>query len=251
MNKKLLIIIGIIWFIVFSIVLMGVLVSPDIDVLKSLQRYKILGQQYLDREVIDPAAVEVKIPDDEFLVMYAKYLLAFQKSENEWASKQRTVKVALDAQNLNNPELYANTQKKLNELSKQTQISYDRLLDAQNQALKTVEALKEKDLEVYAQALDQVITEIEGNEAKFRDDVTKARLALDKYYQAIFDFVVQKQGMYSVQGSLMSFFVEEEQVYYDQLREGQKEFERQLSRLYDDYKQDLRQSNSKIPVDIK
>ena len=242
---------GAIWVFLFAIVLFGVFSAPDFDVLKSLQKYKVVGQQYLDRKEIDLSPLKVENPDDELVLIYAKYMQAFQISENKYDAEHSLLSVALAPQNISKPEQAQNAYQRLENLSKQTQDSYDILLNAQKNAVESLKLLKGKKLEVYGPVIDDMIEEIEVNEVKFRDNVTKSRLALEKYCRALIDFYVQKQGAFTVQGATVFFATPEDQQYYDQLKQGQKTYEQEITQAFEKYQQDLRESNSKIPVDIK
>jgi hypothetical protein len=248
MNRIVYISIGVIWLIVFSVVLAGVLVAPDVEAMGSLQKYKTVGQQYLDREIVDVSAIKVNDPDDEFLLMYAKYMLAFQNSENEYNAKHRLFQIALRPENLNNPELLLNAYDKLNILNQQTKDSYNELVKAKDDAKLALKKMKDMDLRIYKDALEPSLKQLEGSEFQFINDITQTRLALVKYYNAILDFLVQKEGAYTVENNIVTFSAPEDQQYYNQLKQGQATYEENLSKAFEVYQNELRTSNSKIQI---
>lgn len=251
MNKIVYLAIGGIWAVMLAIVGFGIWAAPDIDVLMTLQKYKIVGQEYLDRKPIEPSEIPQDVPDDKFVLLYADYMQAFQQAENEYNSVHQLLKVAIKPQSLKGTGQLSGAYNRLKDLNAQTSASYEKLATAQQKAIATLESLDPEGMEVFGESIADAIESIEKDEITFRDDITKTRLALEKYYKAILDFLAQKNGEYSIDGSAVFFSTAQDQQYFDQLRRGRKEYERKLQESFEKYQHDLRAFNAKIPVDIK
>lgn len=251
MNRIVYIAIGGIWAIMFAIVGFGIWSAPDIDVLSTLQKYKVVGQDYLDRKEIVPSSIKQSVPDDRFVLVYADYMKAFQDSENNYNAAYNLFNVAIEPRSLRGSQSSDLAYKRLDSLVKATALSYDMLAKAQQKIIADLKSLDTEGMKVYGEAIDGAIETVKVEEVGFRDEVTRTRLALEKYYKAILDFIAQKQGQYSVDGTAIFFSTVADQQYYDQLRRGRKEYERKLNDAFKDYRQDLREFNAKIPVDIK
>lgn len=236
-----------------AIVAFGVWASPDIDVLISLQKYKTIGQDYLDRKEIEPSDYKQNTPDDEFIKIYAQYMKDFQDSENAYNATFQLFQIAIVPSNLEGSGNLNAANERLQALSVQTIASYEALVKAHSKAIADMRGLKADKLEIFGSVIGDFVEAVEVDEVKFRDDVTKFRLTMEKYYQAQLEFLAQNQGQYSVDAAsgAIFFLTPEAQTYYDQLTKGRKEFELQLKQAFEKYQDNLRKSNAKIPVDVK
>lgn len=251
MNKLVYLAIGGIWTILIAIVAYGIWAAPNIDVLFSLQKYKVVGQTYLDRQEVVPSDIRRDTPDDELVFIYAEYMKDFQRAENSYNAAHKLFNVAIEPRNLLGSGSLNNAYQRLQTLTAQTVASYELLARTQQRTIEEVQKLDPENMEVFGSNLDNFIEAIEVDEIPFRDEVTRKRLALEKYYKAMLDFLAQKAGQFKIDGRAIYFNTVEDQRYFEQLQKGRKEFETDLRKAFEQYQNNLRKTNAKIPVDIK
>ncbi len=251
MNKITYIAIGAIWAVLFAVVGLGIWMSPDVDVLASLQKYKIVGQDYLDRKDIVPSELKRSAPDDEFVYVYAQYLDKFQEAENDYNAAHQLLKVALQTRSLKGAKTLEAAYTRAAELKNANIASYEKMATAQAKLANDYNSIDTSEMKLFGEYIPFALERLELDEIPFRDEVTRSRLALDKYYSAILEFLAKKNGSYSIEGVSIYFTTSEDQTYYDELNSGMKGFQKKLRKAFADYQNDLREYNSKIPVDIK
>lgn len=249
MKKLLYIGIGFIWLVIFALVMFTVLSSPDKELVKVLYAYKQVNKAYLDQKQIEPAKLfdhDDLSQDEEFVKIYANFVMAWQKAEAEYSAQKNITMVVLEPQNLMNPAIAASAPEKWAALNAVTVKVYQDLVQAEKASIAAWEALDVKKMQIFDPKL--ATEDFLPKYNKAREDISSNRLGIEKYGKAITDFAAQKSGQMSAEGGFVKFLRPEDQKYYNDILTTIRQFERSSSYIIEQNNAEIRGVNEQIPI---